>query len=58
MDSKYILDNFRKEVIEKIRKREKLNKIFWSTARIVLVSYITIMILIFIYTAICNYLYL
>ena len=58
MDSKYILDNFRKEVTERIRKREKLNKIFWSTAWIVLVSFITIMILIFIYIAICNYLYL
>jgi hypothetical protein len=58
MDSKYILDNFRKEVTERIRKREKLNKIFWSTAWIVLVSFMTIMILIFIYIAICNYLYL
>jgi len=58
MDSKYILDNFRKEVMERIRKREKLNKIFWSTAWIVSVSCITIMILIFIYIAICNYLYL
>jgi hypothetical protein len=58
MDSKYILDNFRKEVTERIRKREKLNKIFWSTAWIVLISFMTIMILIFIYIAICNYLYL
>lgn len=58
MDSKYILDNFRKEVTERIRKREKLNKILWSTAWIVSVSFVTIMILIFIYIAICNYLYL
>lgn len=58
MDNKYMLENFRREVMEKIYKRERLNKIFWTTINIISLSSVIILFIIFIYIAICNYLYL
>lgn len=58
MDNKYMLENFRREVMEKIYKRERLNKIFWTTINIISLSSAIILFIIFIYIAICNYLYL
>jgi len=58
MDNKYMLENFRREVMEKIYKRERLNKIFWITINIISLSSVIILFIIFIYIAICNYLYI
>jgi len=33
MDKKYILENFRKEVMQKIEKKERLTRIFWSVVK-------------------------
>jgi hypothetical protein len=49
MDKKYILENFRKEVMQKIEKKERLTRIFWSVVKWVAFVEILAVVAVFVY---------
>jgi hypothetical protein len=49
MDKKYILDNFRKEVMRKIERKERLVNMFWSIVKWVAIAEVVAVALVFIY---------
>lgn len=49
MDKKYILENFRKEVMQKIERKERLVRLFWSVVKWVAFVELVAVVAVFIY---------
>lgn len=49
MDKKYILENFRKEVMQKIERKERLIRLFWSVVKWVAFVELVAVVAVFIY---------
>lgn len=49
MDKKYILENFRKEVMQKIERKERLIRIFWSVVKWVAFVELLAVVAVFVY---------
>ena len=49
MDKKYILENFRKEVMQKIERKERLVRLFWSAVKWVAFVELVAVVAVFIY---------
>jgi Trk-type K+ transport system membrane component len=54
MDKKYILENFRREVMRKIERKEKITNMFWLIVKWVAIVELVIATLVFIYIAAHN----
>ena len=49
MDKKYILENFRNEVMKKIERKERLVRLFWSVVKWVAFVELAVVFALFIY---------
>jgi hypothetical protein len=54
MDKKYILENFRKEVMQKIERKERLIRLFWSVVKWVAFVELVAVVAVFIYVVAHN----
>jgi hypothetical protein len=54
MDKKYILENFRREVMRKIERKEKITNMFWLIVKWVAIVELVIVTLVFTYIAAHN----
>jgi hypothetical protein len=54
MDKKYILENFRREVMRKIERKERLTNMFWLIVKWVAVLELAIVAAVFSYIAVHN----
>lgn len=49
MDKKYILENFRREVMKKMERKERLTNMFWLIVKWVAIAELAIVAAVFIY---------